>query len=281
MLTDVRLSLDSAVRGAVEARYSERQHQRNWIATELALSWATAHPALADGLELTVASREEDVRKLADLEMLWEEIEEILGKIDLAFPSYLTPEERVRRWAHQAVTRLGEKKDEDDSLSLDGLSRCAASYLRTKWADSPSLEVWLIRHMIYAETFAFSREANVPIQVKSAGFWWDFTKATVKWLIGVGVALSVGESNGAGLGILTYFAWVCMIRLIAQDTAKIKMQIFKVFGNMQTAYRVALRSQTYPIEVERHLALAEGEGAVWPEGLRPIVQRGLARGTAW
>ncbi len=102
-------------------------------------------------------------------------------------------------------------------------------------------------------------------------------KNTVKWLIGVFVAVAVGESHGAALGILTYVAWVTMIHLLARDGVKLKMQMHRVFLQMQTAYRVCMRSTTYPLEVERYVSLAEQEGAVCPEGLRPLLHKATQR----
>lgn len=278
----MQMDLESVIRAVIEKRYAERIYFRDRIATELALAWTKAHPGVAEHLTLTFAARQTDAENLAGLEMLWEQVDELLSELEFAFPSQPEPDKTAKMWFHQPATRLDGEKEPDDSLSLEALSRCASLYLRMKWADSPTFECWVVRQMIYAEAFAFSREMGVPVNAKGFGFWWDLAKATVKWFIGLFVAFSVGESYGAGLGVLTYVAWVYMIHAMARDKTKLKLQILKIFLAMQTTYRVALRGNTYPIEVERHIALAELEGAVWPEGLRPIVCKAMARNpVAW
>lgn len=284
MLAELERDLEAVVYDAVRARYPERCYQRDQIAGELALSWLQARPNAVEHLELglTYGAGEQDAKRLAEVSVLWDQVEEILTEIEMSFPSNLSVEQKAKAWRHQPSGRLVEKKDLDDSLSLEALSRSAWIYLRAKWADSPMLECWLVRQMIYAETFAFSREASVPLQVNSAAFWWTFAKNTVKWLIGVFVAFSVADVHGPALGVLTYLAWVCMVHLLGRDGLKLKMQLLKIHAQMHTAYRVAVRSTTYPIEVERHVALAEEQGAVWPEGLRPLLQKATdRRAVAW
>jgi len=282
MLKDIERTLDVVVFDAVQVRYPDRAYHRDQIAGELALSWLRARPHASEHLDLglTYGTGEEDAKKVAELPILWDQVEEILTEVEMSFPSGLTGEQKEKAWRHQPSGRLGEKKDQDESLSLEALSRSAWLYLRAKWADSPMLECWLVRQMIYAETFAFSREASVPLQVNSAAFWWTFAKNTVKWLIGVFVAFSVADVHGPALGVLTYLAWVCMVHLLARDTLKLKTQLLKTNAQMHTAYRVALRGTPYPVEIERHIALAEEEGAVWPEGLRPLLQKATKRSAA-
>lgn len=277
MLAEMQMDLEAVIRSVIEKKYVERVYFRDRIATELALGWAKAHPGVAEHLTLTFAARQTDVETLAGLDALWEQVDELLSELEFAFPSQSEPDRKVKTWFHQPVTRLAGEKEQDDSLSLEALSRCASLYLRVKWADSPTLECWVVRQMIYAEVFAFSREMRVPTQAKGLAFWWDLAKAAMKWLIGVFVAFSVGDSYGAGLGVLTYVAWIYMIHAMERDKTKLKTQALKIFLAMQTTYRVALRANAYPIEVERHIALAELEGAVWPEGLRPLLHSAVTR----
>lgn len=282
MLAVEDLDLSALTKAVVQKRFPERLWQRDEIAKELVGSWLKARPEVARELALRRDTTEFDAARLGEDLSLWDHVGPLIEEIELSFPQQLPARNESERWRHQQIGRLSGAKDDDDSLSLEALSRCAWVYLRSPWADSPALECWLARQMIYAETFAFSRETGTPQHLKSKRAWWEFAKAAVKWGIGVLVALAIGEKYGGGVGVLAYLAWLTMVQVLGRDKLKGQMQIAKLFGSMQTAYKVAMRSTAYPLELERHLTIAEQDGAVWPEGLRPLLHKAMQRNPiAW
>jgi hypothetical protein len=172
---------------------------------------------------------------------------------------------------------LNGKKDVDDSASMEQLQNCAIKYCRADWANSPVLELWLVRQLIYAETYSFSREMGIPIQQKSLKFWWMWTKSLVKWSVGLVVAVSIGSNFGPAIGVATYVGWLAAIRYLAQDQIDQLNQLHETITSMRNAYIQSLRSPACPVEIESCLALAESHNVVWPAGMRGLVDAAVNR----
>lgn len=274
--------LREIVQGAIKERFPDRQHFRDEAILELMISQLTAYPDFLDSMDASLAQRDEQAKKLAASNTLWEWIEEIIELADIALTRYPDDGQKIKRWSHQSPQKLDGKKDVDNSASLETLRDCATKYRMAEWARSPTLELWLVRQMIFAETFAFSREIGIPLQYRSFKFWWMWTKSLVKWAIGLGVAISIAETHGPAVGVLTYVAWLSLIKYLAKDQLDGLLKLTETFMFMRNCYVLSLRDPACPIEIEKSLSLAEGHGTVWPAGLRGLVEQGISRNrTTW
>lgn len=274
--------LREIVQGAIEEKFPDRQHFRDRVIFELMISQLTAFPDFLESMDASMDQRDEHAKNLAASNVLWRWIEKVIGLADTALTRYPDDGQTIKRWSHQAPQQLDRKKDVDNSASLETLRDCATTYGNAEWARSPTLELWLVRQMIFAETFAFSRETGIPIQYKSFNFWWMWSKSLVKWSIGLGVSISIGDAHGPAVGVLAFVAWLSLIKYLAKDQLDGLLKLTETVMYMRNCYVLSLRDPACPIEIEKSLSLAEGHGAVWPAGLRGLVERGISRNrTAW
>ncbi|MES2939198.1 MAG: hypothetical protein V4864_16045 [Pseudomonadota bacterium] len=281
MQRSVPWELEAVVAAAIDERYKASSFDKLAILKELANSLLLAFPDRGAGVPFDGSwdQREKHAKALAaDGEcFLWAPIERLVGDADASVERYPDDGKQQERWAQSGIAKLDGPKDVDDSAGVEGLADCSVNYCRAEWANSPRLELWLVRKMVYAETFAFSRQAGVPAHLKSVRAWWHWIKATIKWLIGLGVAVSIGEVHGVAAGVLVYLAWVALVRYLANDFVARQTSLLKLFLAMRNAYSVAMRGAVCPIDFERAISIAEQEGAVWPTGLRMLVERAKRR----
>jgi hypothetical protein len=264
---------------AAEIRFSKRHPERDRMASELTMSLLAAFPKVLEPVELgDMEKRSSGARELAQNEFIWKPIERVLDGADRAFERFPDDGKTYERWQMHSPSTLDGKKDVDLSGEMDSLSECAINYLQAEaWASSLSLEQWLVRRMIFAETFALSRELGIPLHPKSVRVWWTWAKSTVKWLIGVAVAVSIGEAHGWSLGVLAYAAWVALMQFLFQPHFHTLKRQTEVFTHMRNCYVLAIRRWPCPAELDDALRNAESKGAVWPEGLRSLVNRASTR----
>lgn len=292
MGTSLEADTEYLLREAVHRKFPTRHSTRDQVATELVLSLINARPKVIDGIESSadhldhiekmdeIAQMDAQVSWLVARDGLWRAITPILEQADAAVTRYPDDGKMIDRWDHMPVTTLDGKKDDDQGASSELLAECAAVYFGTSWASSPTLELWLVRKMIFSESFAYSREAGVPLQMKSYRFWWTWGKSVAKWLIGLLVAFNVGDKHGLPIGILTYVVWLCLIRYLAQDMLHGLQKLTELFASMRATYLLSLRATPCPSEIEQALARSEGLGAIWPSGLRPLVARAKLKNPA-
>lgn len=273
----VSWELRGVLQDAIEKRFPERQHYRDEVILELMISLVVAYPKMTEGIDLSWDQREEQATKFAADTSRWKVISDVLELADGAVTRYPDDGRMLKRWGHQSPASLLGRKDIDDSAAMDGLNDCATQYCKSEWAKSPTLEQWLVRQMIYAEAYAFSNQFDVPLHYKSFKFWWVLIKSMVKWVVGLGVAFSIGDAYGLAVGVLTYVAWLALVRYLAQDQIDQLSQLEKTFSHMRNAYVLALRSPSCPVEIEKSLSMAEGYQTVWPAGLRSLVEIAIAR----
>lgn len=274
--------LREIVQGAIEEKFPDRQHFRDRAIWELMISQLTAFPDFLESIDASMDQHDEHAKKLAASNVLWSYIERIIRLADTALTRYPDDGQTIKRWNHQAPQQFDRKQDVDNSADLETLRDCAIEYGKAEWAQSPTLELWLVRQMIFAETFAFSRETGIPLQFKSFKFWWMWSKSLVKWSIGLGVSISIGNAYGPAVGVLAFVTWLSLIKYLAKDQLDGRLKITETFIHMRSCYVLSLREPACPIEIEKSLSLAEGRGAVWPAGLRGLVERGISRNrTAW
>lgn len=263
---------------AAEIRFSKTHPERVRIASELAASLLAAYPEVLARLDLDgMEKRSSAARELANDDFVWKPIERVLDGADRAFVRFPDDGTTYDRWRLLPASALDGKKDVDPSGEIDSLSECAINYLQANWASSLSLEQWLARRMIFAETFSLSREIGIPLHPKSVRVWWTWAKAVVKWLIGVAVAVAIGEAHGWPLGILAYVVWVALMQFLFQPRLQVLEKQTEVFARMRNCYVLASRQHPCPAELEDALRSAESKGAVWPEGLRALVERAQTR----
>ena len=268
--------LREIVQGAIEEKFPDRLHFRDRVISELMISQLTAFPDFLESMDASMARRDEHAKKLAASNVLWRWIEKIIELADIALTRNPDDGQTIKRWSHQAPQQLDRKKDVDNSASLETLRDCATEYGKAEWARSPTLELWLVRQMVFAETFAFSRETGIPIQYKSFKFWWMWSKSLVKWSIGLGVSISIGDAHGSAVGVLAFVAWLSLVKYLAKDQLDGLLKLTDIFMYMRNCYLISLRDPACPIEIEKSLSLAEGHGAVWPAGLRGLIERGIS-----
>ncbi|MCP5263649.1 MAG: hypothetical protein H6929_20050 [Rhodoferax sp.] len=274
---------------AVRLKFPDRHSIRDQVATELAISLVSARPKAFDGIESATDNLDHvekmDATDQTDAQVswlvardgLWRPITAILDLADAAVTRYPDDGKMIDRWDHLPVATLDGKKESDQGASTDELAQCAATYLGTVWARSPTLELWLARKMIFSEAHAFSSAAGIPLHLKSYKFWWTWGKSLAKWLIGLFVAFNVGDQHGLPVGILTYVVWLCLVRYLAQDFLRGLQKVTELFASMRSTYLISLRAIPCPAEIEQALIRAEGLGAIWPSGLRPLVARAMLR----
>ena len=274
----VSRELSRVLKLAVEKKFSERQFYRDEVILELVTSLVIAFPEILGGdVDLSWERSEEQAEKLASQDTLWDSVKAVLAHADFSVTRNTDDNLKIKRWSHQPPQSLGGKKDVDPSATMDELAQCTTTYINAEWAKSPTLELWLVRQMIFAETYAFSRETDTPLQHKSFKFLWILTISLVKWFVGLGVAFSVGESYGLAVGVLTYVVWLSVTRYLAQDQLDRQTRLEKTFDHMKTTYVLSLRSPACPVEIEKSMSLAENHHVLWPAGLRRLVEIGLAR----
>lgn len=266
---------------AIKKKYPDRNFWRDRIALELVISQLEAKPLEELSLlGLTYESREEVATNLSNSEVIWNWVETILDPADEAVSRYPDDGQKMKRWTPPSPMSLHGNYDQDQSASLDRLTQCAASYLKGGWAVSPTLELWLVQQMIYAESKAFIREGDVLKKNKSIGFYWAWIKVIGTWVGGVAVAGDVGATHGPGVGLLSLVVWLAVIRYLSQDAADRNSLVFKAFFAMEAAYKKAVRTNACPKEVERALSLGESNHVTWPEGLRGLVEHAVSRNSA-
>ncbi|MDR6536979.1 hypothetical protein [Variovorax soli] len=265
------------LRQAVEERFPERQGSRDASAAELLSSLLRSRPELIKELDFDWKSRDATARQLAGDSWLWDTVEGVLERAQSALSHFGDDAKQMSRWALPLLQKLDGSKSIEEGAAMDQLSDCADVYVRSDWAESPTLELWLVRQMIFAETYAFGRQLGIPLQGRSAKFWWMWTKSTAKWVIGLAVAFAIGDAHGWAAGVMAYVAWLALIRYLASDQLKALVEPSETFALMRNAYVISLRSSPCPAEIERALSLAENKGAVWPAGLRALLERALAR----
>jgi hypothetical protein len=276
--TTVSCELSRVLNLAIEKKYPDRHHCRDRVILELVTSLVSTHNMdLLGAVDLTMQRLEEQANEVVAMDSIWRAVEDVLDSADSAVTRFPDDGQKIKRWSHQSPLTIDGKYDVDMSASMDELSACAATYINRDWAKSPTLELWLVRQMIYAETISYGREAEIPVQNKSFKFWWMWTKSLVKWLIGLAVAVSVGELHGLALGVLTYVLWLAVTRYLAQDQIDRLTHLGTAFSNMRSSYTISLRNFVCPVEIEKSLSLAETHGAVWPVGLRSLVELAVAR----
>lgn len=265
------------IQEAVELRYTLRHRIRDQVLEELASSRAKNW---IYKWNFETSATESPSKALSNEYVFWEPIDSIVNLADDAVTRSGESEEKfLDRWDQQPPSRLNvpDKTTNDDSASLDYLSDCAYAYLRESWADSPTLERWLVRKMIYAEAFSFAREMGLPVTWRSRRVWWTWTKSLVKWVIGVAVALSIGDAHGLAYGVLAYFAWTAMTHLTLKWQVEQLEKPTKLFTVLQHPYKLSMHPATSPLELGDSLSAAENEGVVWPVGLAAIVDRAKNR----
>jgi len=272
------IELNQALELAIQKKYSVRNFWRDRIALELAISRLEAQPLVEiRQLGLTYNSQEEDAATLSNLGAIWQWVDTILDVADDAVTRYPDDGEKAKRWNPQSALSLHESYDQDQSASLDLLNQCAASYLKGNWAASPTLERWLVQQMTYAEAKAFAREGDVLKKDRGAGFYWTWIKLIGTWVGGLMVAGNVAPLYGEGVGFLSFVVWLAAIRYLSEDAVASNLLVVKAFTAMESAYRVASRTNACPVEVENALIFGETNHVVWPEGVRGLVSRAVSR----
>jgi hypothetical protein len=273
-----RYQVEMLAAEAVELR-SKSHPERDRIATELVTSLLAAYPKLLKSYDLSeIESRSGAARELAQEEFVWAPVERVLDGADRAFERYPDDGKKYERWQLTSPSALDGKKDVDPSAELDALTECTMTYLQAdEWASSLSLEQWLVRRMIFAETFALSRELGVPLHPRSLRLWWTWAKSTVKWILGVAVALTIADAHGWSVGVMAYAAWIALMQFLFQPRFEMLQRHTEVFTSMRACYVLAIRRWPCPTELDDALRNAENKGAVWPEGLRALVKRACER----
>lgn len=279
----VSFELNRALEHAIKKKYPERNYWRDQIALELALSRLEAQPLEEVSLlGLTFESLTDDSTKLSELQSIWHWVDTILESADFAVARYAEVGQETKHWTPQSPASLGWDYDNDQSASLEHLSQCAAKYLKGGWAVSPTLELWLVQQMIYAEARAFIREGDVLKKNRGIGFYWAWIKAFATWVGGGVVAGNVGTAHGEGIGFLSFVVWLAVIRYLSQDTVDRNVLVAKACAAMESAYKKVARTNACPKEVEIALSIGESNHVIWPEGVRGLVERAVSRnGAVW
>lgn len=266
-----------AVHAAIEFRYLERQQTRDSVLYELTISLLKNRPWLIQGLEFSWESYEIAAKAIAGNEKIWEAIDDLVGRADSSLSRLPDDGKNLSRWRCPPVQTLSGKRDAEHGANMEALSDCSYAYLGSGWAHSPTLELWLTRQMIFAESFAFSRQVGIPLIPYSSKFWWLWTKNSIKWVIGLLVAIAIGTDHGTAIGVFAYVVWLALVRYLADDQVSAFAKIERTASAMRQAYMVAGRAKPSPIEIRNALLRAEETMAIWPEGVWSLVERTISR----
>lgn len=267
------------IQDAVELRYLERQLWRDRALTGMLAGELARDSTKLSSLKFDWDSREATSKRLATDDALWSGIEDLLLYADSAV-RFDSPTKPLSGWALNAASELDGKKDGQPGPSVSELSDCARIYARRPWLWDASFDLWLVRKMLFAEAYALSVEVGHPMTVKSSRFWWLWAKGALKWLVGLYVALTIGNQLGAAFGVGAYVLWLCCIKFLDNDQVASLSRISSVLGLMRNCYVLALREDPCPAELADAMARSENMLAVWPEGTRSILERSLARNRA-
>ena len=259
----------------VEARFPERQSHRDAILQELLQASIEYEPQLLAELSLEWRERESDVKLISQAGGVWARVESLIEKLGHSVERYPDDGKSLGRWNHQAISKLDQKKEIDESANLEALSNFWRFYKQSWWATSPTLEIWLMRQMIFAETFALARELGLPPSKTVMAWMWG--KSLVKWLIGLVAALIVGNEHGWPVGALIYIGWLSCIRYLVSDYVDELKLKSKVLARMRACYVLAMRQHPCPAEIQDALSRAEADLAIWPDGLRALVEAQLLK----
>lgn len=277
MATEGELDVDATLvlNECVAAKFPERQFCRDEVLRELLQASIKCEPELLNQLSFDWNERKGTVNFICENGRVWERVVSLIEELDSSVARYPDDGKSLERWNHQAISRLDEKKETDESASLEQLSKFCRFYRQNSWATSPALDIWLVRQMIFAETFALARELGLPPSTKMIAWTWG--KAVIKWLIGLVVALIVGSEHGWPVGALVYIGWLSCIRYLASDKIDELKRQGTVFANMRNCYVLAMRRHPCPSEICDALHRAENNLAVWPDGLRALIEAQLRK----
>lgn len=280
MATEEELRRDARVTlmECVENRFPERQVYRDEILRELLAASIKCDSYFLAKLSFAWRDKQEALKQIADDEGVWARVDDLMEGLSYTVMRYPDDGKALGRWNFQPTNKLDHRQETDESASLQELSNCCRAYQQSWWANSPILEIWLMRQMIFAETYSLGRELGIPPSKKMLAWMWG--KSLAKWLIGLGAAVAIGSAHGAAFGIFVYAVWLCLARYLANDKVTELTTRINLFSSMRACYVLALRSQPCPAELSDALSRAENVMAVWPDGLRSLVETQLQKNRA-
>lgn len=189
------------------------------------------------------------------------------------------PEQYV--WVHRDVVRAVTSAKATDALwrvDMDGVSRCAQTYLNARWACVPNIERLMVEALAFAEIHAYS------ISVK--GFWGVFPPAirhiwiSAKSLVWIAVILYVAngatEQLGLWAGILSA---VTMYFVIGRPQTSLTGIVAnaKLLAEMYSVYAILGHNPACPSLIRERVIATSNLGAVWPAGMPNLVERAFRR----
>jgi len=273
-------SISRHLNGALQLKYPDRHHYRDRVVLELLMSAFSSQLSPAHQQSFPWQEKDQIAEALAEDFQLWCGVDGVVAATDTAITRYPDDGKMLERWDIPLLSALNNPLGSLPVANMEQLGEAARLYAINKWAASPSLELWLARQLIFAETLSLGQEMGLPVTMKTGKFWWIWTKATVKWLIGLAAAVTLADSHGWAVGVLAYAIWLSLIRYLASDQISRLTTLDKVYVAMRLAYTIAIRPNACPVELEKALTRAEDLGSVWPSGLRSVLERAMLRDRA-
>ena len=161
-------------------------------------------------------------------------------------------------------------------VDMDGVSDCAARYLKAPWGNAPPVEQLMVEALAFAEiqAFAFHIQGVGGVLPKTARKLWNVVKAAVVVIIVWYVANGADARFGHWAGILVFGVFLAYaLRFRTSEKAKL-------FGDMCSVYQILGHSPVCTALVRERVFATSNAGAVWPAGMPNLVERAYLRNAA-
>lgn len=162
-------------------------------------------------------------------------------------------------------------------LSLSELSHCASLYMIQGKERSPSLELWLIRKMIYEEAYAFQEELSQILKPKTIlGRLVSFAPA-ISHLAAIFSSIWIAAAYGLAIGFAAYLVLHTCLHVNHRDRTSLQRHLLQALTAIKRCYSAAMQEFPSPLEIERLLLIAERADAAWPHHLHDLVEQAKRR----
>lgn len=162
-------------------------------------------------------------------------------------------------------------------LDLHALSDCAQRYASEDELESKTLELWLVRWMIFEEIFAFSVEIEPRTNPKSwSKAWAVFKPAATYWLCVI-AAIAIGADHSAALGFAAFILMTACCKAFFYLYTKEVQKLLLLEESMRRAFACVTRDFPSPLEAQVAISRSMEIGAVWPHHLHDLVEKAKRR----
>ena len=269
-MDDLPLGASETIRLAVEKIYPGENSTRAKVAREMLTS--IAEKCIRDKERMFPFGHDnEEVAETLHNAYTWEQARQLITEVDEAIYGRKDWGIDQGQWSIPEESTIRSEKIFSSCFDMPKLSRVAIEYVEKYQDYSHTLEIFLTAALMHAEAYSTAnhpviQSANEDKQPKLVTAW-----RLIVWAIAITTSISASSEFGATIGTLVFSAWCFLIARPGMEMSAGRHRISIMLGSMRAACRVARRRPPCPAEVEDFLKTAEHHGAIWPEGLRPLV----------